>query len=323
MSSPELSVVIPFYNEQMNVPILYERLQAVLENLQKSYEIIFVDDGSTDGTAQELKQVFEKDPQIKVIRLRRNFGQTAALAAGIDLAQGEFIITLDGDLQHAPEEIPRLLEKAYQGYDIVSGWREKRTDNLLTRRIPSWVANRLMAILSGVKLRDFGTTFKVYRKEVIKEIELYGEMHRFIPALASWMGVSICEVPISNPQRAHGKSNYSLKRIINVLFDLITVKFLISYVGRPLQFFGVLGGIFFTIGFIIALAITIKFFASGSLGYGNVMFAAMMMIMGVQFVAIGLTGEMSTRIYHRTSNRKIYAVKETLMHEEEGIREGE
>src|SRR6185503_3975402 len=236
-----LSIVIPIHNEEPSLLPLYDRLTAVLESLQKPYEILFVDDASTDRSFELLANLVETDERLKVIRLRRNFGQTAALSAGFHEAEGEVIIAMDGDLQHAPEDIPALLRKIDEGYDIASGWRKERLDNPFTRKIPSQIANWLMAKASGVNLRDFGTTFKAYRAEVLKDVHLYGELHRFIPALASFYGARVAEVPISNTPRAKGDSHYGLSRTFRVLFDILTIKFLLKYMTRPMHFFGTLG----------------------------------------------------------------------------------
>src|SRR5712675_145061 len=236
-----LSVVVPIHNEEPSILPLYDRLTAVLESIQKQYEIIFVDDASSDRSFDLLANLVEIDARLKVIRLRRNFGQTAALSAGFDEAQGSVIVSLDGDLQHAPEDIPALLEKIEEGYDIASGWRKNRLDNTMTRKIPSRIANWLMAKASGVELRDFGTTFKAYRAEILKDVHLYGELHRFIPALASFYGARVAEVPIRNTPRATGDSHYGLGRTFRVLFDILTIKFLLKYFTRPMHFFGALG----------------------------------------------------------------------------------
>src|SRR5262252_6055897 len=236
-----LSIVIPVHNEEPSLLPLYDRLTAVMESVQRQYEILFIDDASTDRSFELLANLVETDERLKVIRLRRNFGQTAALSAGFHEADGEVIIAMDGDLQHAPEDIPPLLKKIDEGYDIASGWRKERVDNPITRKIPSRVANWLMAKASGVDLRDFGTTFKAYRAEVLKDVHLYGELHRFIPALASFYGARVAEVPISNTPRATGDSHYGIGRTFRVMFDILTVKFLLKYFTRPMHFFGVLG----------------------------------------------------------------------------------
>src|SRR5215831_369922 len=233
-----LSIVIPIHNEEPAILPLYDRLTTVLDGLRKPYEILFVDDASTDRSFDLLANLIETDSHLKVIRLRRNFGQTAALAAGFDEAQGDVIVSLDGDLQHDPEDIPLLLEKIDEGYDIASGWRKDRVDNAVTRKIPSRIANWMMKRASGVDLRDFGTTFKAYRSEILKDVNLYGELHRFIPALASFYGARIAEVPIKNIERPNGSSHYGLSRVLRVFFDIMTIKFLLRYLTRPMHFFG-------------------------------------------------------------------------------------
>src|SRR5579862_7646914 len=236
-----LSIVIPIHNEEPSLLPLYDRLTAVLEALQKPYEILFVDDASTDRSFELLANLVETDEHLKIIRLRRNFGQTAALSAGFHEAQGDVVIAMDGDLQHAPEDIPALLAKIDEGYDIASGWRKERVDNPITRKLPSRVANWLMARASGLDLRDFGTTFKAYRAEVLEDVHLYGEMHRFIPALASFYGARVAEVPIRNTPRAAGDSHYGIGRTFRVMFDILTIRFLLKYMTRPMHFFGSLG----------------------------------------------------------------------------------
>src|SRR5215471_17232800 len=235
------SIVVPFFNEQENIPALYMKLTEVMDSIAEPYELVFVDDGSRDSTFRVLSEIYEHDRRVNLVRLRRNFGQTPALKAGFDFARGSVIISMDGDLQHDPEEIPRFLEKIEEGYDLVSGWRYARRDHWLMRQVPSRVANWMMAKLSGIDLHDFGTTFKAYKREIIQEIQLYGELHRFIPALAASTGAQITEVPIVNPQRKNGKSNYGIGRTIRVFLDLIIVKFLLDYSTRPLQLFGILG----------------------------------------------------------------------------------
>src|SRR5580658_58249 len=253
-----LSIVIPIHNEEPSLLRLYDRLTAVLEPLRQAYEILFVDDASTDRSFELLANLVETDGHLKVIRLRRNFGQSAALSAGFHEAKGDVVIAMDGDLQHAPEDIPALLAKIDEGYDIASGWRKDRVDNALTRKIPSRIANWLMAKASGIALRDFGTTFKAYRAEVLKEINLYGELHRFIPALASFYGARIAEVPIRNTPRLSGGSHYGLGRTFNVLFDILTIKFLLKYFTRPMHFFGRLGLAAFTLGFVILGTVAVQ-----------------------------------------------------------------
>src|ERR1700757_409200 len=235
---PKYSIVVPFHNEEENVTVLYARLKQVMEQVGSSFELVLVDDGSNDRTYKLLEEIAAVDSRVLVVKLRRNFGQTSALAAGFDHASGEYILSMDGDLQHDPNEIPNFLEKVAEGYDVVSGWRKQRIDNFVMRRFPSRIANWMMAKLSGVDIHDFGTTFKVYRREIIKDVPLYGEMHRFIPALAAWNGAKVVEVPIKNIVRPEGKSHYGISRTLRVLFDIITIRFLMRYMTRPLHFFG-------------------------------------------------------------------------------------
>jgi glycosyltransferase involved in cell wall biosynthesis len=253
---------------------------------------------------------------VLVIKLRRNFGQTSALAAGFDHAQGEFLISMDGDLQHNPDEIPNFLARLEEGYDVVSGWRANRADNLLLRRIPSRCANWLMARLSGVDIHDFGTTFKAYRREVIHNIPLYGEMHRFIPALASWYGASICEIPITNPQRKYGRSHYGLSRTIRVFFDLMTIRFLLRYMTRPLHFFGSIGALAILGGGMIALwmlALKVLTGQSLMLAHGPMfVIAGVLILAGIQMLGIGLLGELQVRHFHTPSHRAPYAIDRIL-----------
>src|SRR6201997_1290338 len=238
---PKYSVVVPFHNEQESVTTLYDRLKAVMEGTGETFELVFVDDGSLDRTYKLLREIVAIDSRVVVVKLRRNFGQTSALAAGFAHAQGEYLIAMDGDLQHDPDDIPKFLEMLEQGYDLVSGWRKERVDNFVMRRLPSRIANWAMSKLSGVQIHDFGTTYKAYRREIIQQLPLYGELHRFIPALASWYGASICEIPIKNVNRERGISHYGISRTFRVFFDLITIRFLLRYLSRPLHFFGTFG----------------------------------------------------------------------------------
>jgi glycosyltransferase involved in cell wall biosynthesis len=308
-----ISVVIPVHDEEPALLPLYDRLTRVLERLDRPYEIIFVDDASTDRSFELLANLVETDGRLKVIRLRRNFGQTAALAAGFDEAQGSIIVALDGDLQHDPEDIPALLTRIHEGYDIASGWRKERVDGALTRRLPSRVANWLMAKVSGIDLRDFGTTFKAYRAEVLKDVHLYGEMHRFIPALASFYGARVAEVPIRNSPRAKGRSHYGLGRTINVLFDLLTVKFLLGYFTRPMYFFGrfglagtLVGGVI--LGYLFVYKITGHEIV---IQHGPLLIAgALLLLAGLLMFSTGLLGEVLMRTYFESQGRRIYAVRE-------------
>ena len=308
-----LSIVIPIHNEEPSILPLYDRLTAVLESLQKPYEIIFIDDASTDRSFDLLANLVETDLRLKVIRLRRNFGQTAALSAGFDEAQGSVIISLDGDLQHAPEDIPALIAKIEEGYDIASGWRKDRVDNAVTRRIPSRIANWLMAKASGVHLRDFGTTFKAYRAEVLKDINLYGELHRFIPALASFYGARIAEVPIRNTPRLSGDSHYGLGRTFNVLFDIVTIKFLLKYFTRPMHFFGRIGLLGLSLGGLILGGLALRKLSGQDIlvEHGPLLIAgALLLLAGLMMFSTGLLGEVLMRTYFESQGRRIYAVRE-------------
>ncbi|HEY2461165.1 MAG TPA: glycosyltransferase family 2 protein [Candidatus Acidoferrum sp.] len=308
------TIVVPFFNEQENIPPLYVKLTEVMDAIGEPYEMVFVDDGSKDNTFKVLADIFEHDPRVNLVRLRRNFGQTSALKAGFDHARGDVIISMDGDLQHDPDEIPRFLEKIEEGYDLVSGWRIARTDHWLMRQLPSRIANGMMAKLSGVDLHDFGTTFKAYRREVLAEIHLYGEQHRFIPALASWAGATVAEVPISNIARKNGKSNYGISRTIRVVLDLLIVKFLLDYSTRPLQLFGLPGLLCLTGGAGIGAWIFARkaFLNEGLLAnHGPLMLLGMALIMGgIQFIATGLIGELVARTYYESQNKPIYSVRE-------------
>jgi glycosyltransferase involved in cell wall biosynthesis len=313
---PKYSIVVPLHNEQENVTDLYDRLKVVMEANAESFEMVLVDDGSTDRTFHLLREIAAVDSRVTVVRLRRNFGQTSALAAGFDHARGDYIIAMDGDLQHDPADIPLFLEKIAEGYDIVSGWRKQRVDNLWLRRIPSRSANWLMAKLSGVGIHDFGTTFKAYRRDILEQVPLYGELHRFIPALASWHGASICEVPIRNVVRERGNSHYGISRTFRVFFDLITIRFLLRYLSRPLHFFGTVG----MISIFAGSAISIWLLAEKFLRHSDVMthhgplmiFTAVLLLAGLNMLAVGLLGEMQVRHYHEPTRRAPYSVDRVL-----------
>jgi glycosyltransferase involved in cell wall biosynthesis len=310
------SIVVPFHNEEENVTTLYDRLKAVMEQVGDTFELVFVDDGSRDRTYRFLEEIAAVDSRVLVIKLRRNFGQTSALAAGFDHAQGDFILAMDGDLQHNPDEIPSFLAKLEEGYDVVSGWRSQRGDNFIFRRIPSFIANRLMATLSGVEIHDFGTTFKAYRREVIQNIPLYGEMHRFIPALASWYGASICEVPISNAAREFGQSHYNISRTFRVFFDLLTIRFLLRYMTRPLHFFGTVGALGMLTGSGMAVwLLLLKIFTGQHVMdmHGPIfVIAGVLLLAGIQMMGIGLLGELQVRHFYTASHRAPYAVDRIL-----------
>lgn len=309
-----LSVVIPMYNEVENAQLVYEDLARVLDRLDKKSEIILVDDGSSDGTYPILKAIQERDKRVRVIRLRRNFGQAAAFSAGFDLARGGVIITMDGDLQNDPEDIPRLLEKIDEGYDIVSGWRRKRQDKYLTRLLPSITANAIISKVTGVTLHDYGCSLKACRREVIQNVHLYGELHRFIPALASWMGVLVAEIPVNHFPRKYGRSKYGLRRTIKVILDLITVKFLLDYATRPLQIFGLAGMLSFAAGTLLAIYLSIQrlFFHIGLSNRPILLLAVLLIILGVQLIVMGLLGELIVRIYHESQGKSIYMIRDVL-----------
>jgi glycosyltransferase involved in cell wall biosynthesis len=307
------SIVVPFHNEEENVTVLYARLKQVMEQVGDSFELVLVDDGSNDRTYKLLEEIAAVDSRVLVVKLRRNFGQTSALAAGFDHASGEFILAMDGDLQHDPNEIPNFLEKLDEGYDVVSGWRKDRIDNFMLRRIPSRCANWLMAKLSGVDIHDFGTTFKAYRREVIHNIPLYGEMHRFIPALASWYGASICEIPIRNVHRERGKSHYGIGRTFRVFFDLLTIRFLLKYMSRPLHFFGGFGALGILGGSLMAmilLGMKIVHPSMSVMADHEPMFVvgSVLIVSGIQMLAIGLLGELQVRHYYTGQHPASYAV---------------
>ena len=315
------SIVVPFYNEQENIPTLYMKLTEVMDALAEPYEMVFVDDGSKDNTYKVLSEIYEHDRRVNVVRLRRNFGQTPALKAGFDFARGEIVISMDGDLQHDPTEIPLFLEKIEEGYDLVSGGRFERKDHWLMRQVPSRIANWVMAKLSGLDLHDFGTTFKAYKREILQEIQLYGELHRFIPALASSTGARIAEVPISNPERKAGQSNYGIGRTVRVFFDLIIVKFLLDYSTRPLQFFGMLGLLGTGTGTLLgAVLVFNKIFYQQNImtEHGPLLLLAIaLFVSGIQFISMGLLGEISARTYYESQNKPIYALREVKSHRKE------
>jgi len=309
-----LSIVIPIHNEEPSVLALYDRLTAVLEPLGQPYEIIFVDDASTDRSFELLTNLLETDSRLKVVRLRRNFGQTAALSAGFHEAQGDVVISLDGDLQHDPRDIPALLAKIEEGYDIASGWRKHRVDPV-TRKLPSRIANWLMAKASGMELHDFGTTFKAYKSLILKDINLYGELHRFIPALAGLYGARVAEVPIRSVPRAAGKSHYGLNRTFNVLLDILTIRFLSKYFTRPMHFFGRLGLLGTMLGGSILGGLAIYKLTGRDLmpHHGPLIVAgALLFLTGLLMFSTGLLSEILIRTYFESQGRQIYAVRDVL-----------
>ncbi len=310
--APDISIVIPMYNEEQVVDELYTRLTNALKAIGRAYEIIFVEDGSKDQTLSKLKELQQQDKHVILIKLRGNFGQTPALAAGFDQARGSIVIAMDGDLQHLPEDIPKFIQKMDEGYDLVSGWREDRKDPYLSRRLPSKIANWLMARMSGIPLHDFGTTFKAYKKEILNDLTLYGQFHRFIPVLASWMKVNAAEIPIVNVRQAHRKSHYSITRTFTVFFDLIRLNFLNKFISRPLQIFGTLGLTLDVIGFCIAVYLTyLKYaYGLGLLEYRAPLFllSMLLILVGILFIILGLLGEMIVKLSYDSSKRKIYSI---------------
>jgi glycosyltransferase involved in cell wall biosynthesis len=309
-----LSIVITIHNEEPVILRLYDRLTRVLESIRRPYEIILVDDASTDKSFELLANLSEVDQRLRVLRLRRNFGQTGALAAGFDEAKGDIIIAMDGDLQHEPEDIPALLNRLEEGFDIASGWRKDRVDNALTRRLPSRIANWLMKKASGVDLHDFGTTFKAYRADVIRNVRLYGELHRFIPALAAQYGARIVEVPIKNVPRPAGRSHYGLGRTFNVFFDILTIKFLLSYLTRPMHFFGRIGLVLFASGGLLLAGLALKKLLLGGdlmTQHGPLMLlGGLLFLAGLMMFSTGILGEILMRTYFETTGRRIYSIRE-------------
>jgi glycosyltransferase involved in cell wall biosynthesis len=310
----KLSIVIPVYNEEDNIPLLHERVHSALEDAGVDYEVIIVNDGSTDRTGAHLRSLAEKDPKLKVVNFRRNFGQTAAMMAGIDYASGDIVVGLDGDLQNDPADIPRLVAKLDEGYDVVSGWRRDRKDAALRRNLPSRIANWLISKLSGVALHDYGCTLKAYRRDVIKGVRLYGEMHRFIPIYASWQGGMVTEIPVNHSPRIHGRSKYGLERIIKVVLDLIVVKFLASYANKPIYVFGGFGLISIGIAFVAGvLALYLKFFRDVSfISTPLPLLVALAFITGVMSVLMGLIAEIIMRTYYESQGKQVYLVRDTI-----------
>jgi len=310
----DLSIVIPARNEAESLPGLHAEIGAALAPLRKSYEIIVVDDGSTDDTFATLRRLAECDPHVVAVRLRRSFGQTAAVAAGFNLARGDVVVTMDADGQNDPADVPKLLDKIDEGYDIVSGWRVNRKEPFITRRIPSTIANRILTARTGVRLHDSGCSLKAYRSEVVRHIRLYGEMHRFIPALASSMGVTVGEVPVNDRARKHGKSKYGLSRTFRVILDLFTLNYLLGFQGKPMQLFGCAGLITGAIGIGILAYLTFLKIAYGEqLSNRPVLWlGVLLVIVGVQFLFFGLIAEMLTRTYHESQGKSIYVIREIV-----------
>jgi glycosyltransferase involved in cell wall biosynthesis len=308
------SIVVPIYNEQENINELYGAIVTALDPIDPCYEIIMVDDGSRDGSFHALQRLASRDERLRVIRFRRNFGQTAAMAAGFDAARGDIIIPMDGDLQNDPADIPRLIEKLHEGYDVVSGWRNDRKDTFVTRKIPSILANALISSFTGVHLHDYGCTLKAYRREVLDGINLYGEMHRFVPALASQVGARVTEIPVRHHHRRHGVSKYGISRTVRVILDLMTVKFLLAYSTKPIQLFGKWGLYTLLAGFLSGgMTIYMKLFEHLSMNRNPLLIlTAFLLFMGVQFIVLGLLGEVNARTYYEAQGKPIYVIREKV-----------
>jgi dolichol-phosphate mannosyltransferase len=314
---PELSIFLPVYNEEPNLPPLHEKLDEALRQLGQSAEIIYVDDGSTDGSLAILRELSHLDPRVRVVALKRNYGQTAAMAAGIDAAKGRVLIPMDADLQNDPADITRLLQKLDEGYDVVSGWRKNRQDKVITRKIPSMIANRLISWIGGVPLHDYGCSLKAYRRESLEDVKLYGEMHRFIPIYAAWAGARVTEIPVTHHARTMGKSKYGLSRTIKVIFDLITIKFMASYQTKPLYLFGWAGLLTFGVSLLSTLLAFLMKFADWPHHADFIqtplpIMAMVTLVLGVQLFLMGLLAEMLVRTYHESQSKLIYAVRERL-----------
>jgi glycosyltransferase involved in cell wall biosynthesis len=311
---PEISVVVPVFNESENVLLLFSEIKAALAELTQTSEVIFIDDGSTDATYSRLKQLHEEGEALRVVRLRRNFGQTAAIAAGFDHASGRIIVALDGDLQNDPRDIGRLITKLDEGYDVVSGWRANRKDGFWLRRLPSRIANWLISKTTGTFLHDYGCTLKAYRKEMIDELRLYGEMHRFIPALLGGNGARVGELPVNHHPRRYGKSKYGISRTIRVFLDLLLVKFSLSFLTKPLQIFGLVGLGAFMPGLMICISLIIGrvFFAQSLADRPLFLLGILLTVVGVQFVSMGILAEIQIRTYHESANKAIYLVRDIL-----------
>jgi glycosyltransferase involved in cell wall biosynthesis len=313
MTDPGVSIVIPVFNEAENITPLYHALTSAMREVKQTWEVIFIDDGSTDATYKTLEQLHAQDDSLQVIRFRRNFGQTAAMAAGLDHARGDIIVTMDGDLQNDPLDIPLLISKIEEGYDLASGWRIDRQDTL-SRRLPSKIANWLISLTTGLYLHDYGCTLKAFRREIASELKLYGEMHRFIPALAANLGATIIEVPVRHHPREHGTSKYGITRTIRVLLDLMTVKFLSGYFTRPSHLFGLCG----IIAMLLGSGITVVLGGQRLLGISGLsdrpllLLGIFLTIIGTQFITMGLLGEMLVRIYHEGQEKPVYSIKDIL-----------
>ena len=313
LQGTDVSIVVPLLNEQDNIQLLHSQITGALAD-KYNYEVIYVDDGSTDKSIAVLTKLHRDDPRVRIIRFRKNFGQTAALSAGFTHAQGEIIVALDADLQNDPADIPKMIEKLHEGYDVVSGWRKKRHDKAITRRFPSKIANWLISTITGVRLHDYGCTLKAYRREVLAETKLYGEMHRFIPALASWSGANIAEIVVNHRPRTAGVAKYGIGRTWKVLLDLITVNFLGSFSTKPIYVFGGLGLLSAIASIIFAFAVIYQKIVGGVDMTGNplLIVTAVSVIATIQFILMGLLAELLVRTYHESQNRPTYVIREII-----------
>ena len=318
-TAPELSLFLPVLDEEENLRPMHAKIQEALNELDKTAEVIYVDDGSTDKSLEILREIAAEDKRVRVISLRRNYGQTAAMSAGIDAAKGEILIPMDADLQNDPKDIARLLEKLNEGYDVVSGWRKNRQDKLVSRKIPSKIANKIISLIGGVPLHDYGCSLKAYRREVIQDVRLYGEMHRFIPIYASWAGARVTEIPVDHHARTMGKSKYGISRTIKVVFDLMTIKFMASYQTKPIYVFGTFGLIAFVLSIIAGVwAFVLKFIYGVSFILTPLpVIAIVLLAISMQFFLMGLLAEMLVRTYHESQDKTIYAVREKIGFENE------
>jgi len=314
MAQTLLSVIVPVYNEEPNIRPLYEEIVSATNSLDLELEILFVDDGSTDHSLEVLQDLHGRDPRVRVIQFRKNFGQSSAISAGFDLCRGDLVITMDGDLQNDPADIPQILNKLAEGYDIVNGWRKNRRDKFLTRIVPSFLGNKLISFITKVKLHDYGCTLRGFRREVVKNLTLYGEMHRYIPAIASRMGIRSTEIPVHHRARKYGKSKYGLGRTFRVVLDLITIKYLLSYAHRPLQIFGGIGLLMLLAGFFSGIYLTvIKYIYRQPIAGRPLLFLTILMIfLGFQVITLGLIAEMLTKIYHEGLKKTTYSIRSTL-----------
>jgi len=312
-NNPELSLFLPVLDEEENLRPMHAKIAAALDALGKTAEVIFVDDGSTDNSLAILKEIAASDARVRVVSLRRNYGQTAAMSAGIDAAKGDILIPMDADLQNDPADISRLLDKLNEGYDVVSGWRKNRQDKLISRKIPSQIANRIISWIGGVKLHDYGCSLKAYRRDVIQDVKLYGEMHRFIPIYASWAGARVAEIPVDHHARTMGKSKYGISRTVKVVFDLMTIKFMASYQTKPIYVFGMFGMLAFLLSVISGVwAIVLKFYGVSFIQTPLPVVTVVMLAISVQFFLMGLLAELSVRTYHESQDKAIYAVREKI-----------